>query len=77
MLGYIYGEGAWSGYTFSMMIQRSDVLDNTLERGVEFGLKAASPVGNLIGQVLFGWLSDIVGRKRMCKSGRPICFIRY
>jgi len=52
--------------------KRSDVLDNTLERGVEFGLKVASPVGNLIGQLLFGWLADVVGRKRMCKSGRSV-----
>ncbi|KIJ22348.1 hypothetical protein M422DRAFT_107654, partial [Sphaerobolus stellatus SS14] len=27
--------------------------------------KVASPVGTLIGQLLFGWLADIVGRKRM------------
>lgn len=31
------------------------------------GLKVATPAGNLIGQLLFGWLADIVGRKRMCE----------
>jgi len=49
------------------MNQTSDVLDNHLSRGVDFGLKVASPVGNLLGQVLFGWLADMVGRKRMCE----------
>ncbi|KAH9954294.1 phosphate permease [Russula dissimulans] len=39
--------------------------DNHLERGVDFGLKVASPLGNLVGQILFGWLADMVGRKRM------------
>ncbi|KAI0303634.1 major facilitator superfamily domain-containing protein [Multifurca ochricompacta] len=39
--------------------------NNQLSPGVDFGLKVASPVGNLVGQVLFGWLADIVGRKQM------------
>ncbi|KAG8219347.1 major facilitator superfamily domain-containing protein [Butyriboletus roseoflavus] len=29
------------------------------------GLKVAAPVGGLVGQVLLGWLADILGRKRM------------
>ncbi|KAF9234629.1 major facilitator superfamily domain-containing protein [Melanogaster broomeanus] len=29
------------------------------------GVKAATPVGNLFGQLVFGWLADILGRKRM------------
>ncbi len=33
-----------------------------------FAIKVATPVGNLFGQLLFGWLADVVGRKRMCKT---------
>ena len=28
----------------------------------------AAPIGNLIGQLVFGWLADILGRKRMCTN---------
>jgi hypothetical protein len=34
----------------------------------DLGVKVATPVGTLCGQLLFGWLADVVGRKRMCKS---------
>ena len=51
-----------------------DGSDNTLHPGVDFGLKVASPVGNLVGQVFFGWLADLVGRKRMCKCESSIWF---
>ena len=52
-------------------------LDNTLQPGVDFGLKVASPVGNFVGQIFFGWLADLVGRKRMCKCEQSICFTQY
>ncbi|KAH9989473.1 major facilitator superfamily domain-containing protein [Russula vinacea] len=39
--------------------------NNNLQPGVDFGLKVAAPIGNLVGQILFGWLADLVGRKRM------------
>jgi len=32
---------------------------------LDLGVKAATPIGNIFGQFLFGWLADIVGRKRM------------
>ena len=32
----------------------------------DLGVKVATPVGTLVGQLLFGWLADLVGRKRMC-----------
>ena len=33
----------------------------------DLGIKVATPVGTLVGQLIFGWLADVVGRKRMCK----------
>jgi PHS family inorganic phosphate transporter-like MFS transporter len=38
-----------------------------LNSNQDLGIKIAIPVGTLCGQLLFGWLADIVGRKRMCK----------
>ena len=32
----------------------------------DLGVKVATPIGNLFGQLLFGWLADVLGRKRMC-----------
>lgn len=31
------------------------------------GLKVATPVGSLVGQIVLGWLADFLGRKRMCE----------
>ncbi|KAF9565179.1 phosphate transporter [Agrocybe pediades] len=36
-----------------------------LNASQDLGVKVATPVGTLIGQVLFGWLADVVGRKKM------------
>lgn len=40
--------------------------NNTLNNAQSLGVKVATPVGTLVGQLLFGWLADVVGRKRMC-----------
>ncbi|KAG8900470.1 Inorganic phosphate transporter pho84 [Tulasnella sp. 403] len=37
----------------------------TITANQDLGLKVATPVGTLIGQLLFGWLADVVGRKKM------------
>ncbi|KAJ7496435.1 phosphate transporter [Mycena latifolia] len=49
MLGYVYGHGA----------------PGKLGVNQDLGVKVAAPVGTLCGQLLFGWLADIVGRKRI------------
>jgi len=40
-----------------------------LNTNQDLGVKVATPIGNLVGQLFFGWLADAVGRKKMCKSG--------
>jgi PHS family inorganic phosphate transporter-like MFS transporter len=37
-----------------------------LNSNQDLGIKVSGPVGTLVGQLLFGWLADMVGRKRMC-----------
>ena len=39
-----------------------------LNTNQDLGVKVATPIGTLVGQLLFGWLADVVGRKRMCES---------
>jgi PHS family inorganic phosphate transporter-like MFS transporter len=31
----------------------------------DLGVKVAHSVGTFVGQLLFGWLGDVIGRKRM------------
>ena len=50
MLGYLYGAAKGP----------------SLNSAQSLGVKVATPVGTFCGQLLFGWLADVVGRKRMC-----------
>ena len=42
--------------------------NHNLNENQSLGVKVATPIGNLFGQLLFGWLADVLGRKRMCMS---------
>ncbi|KAK7033002.1 inorganic phosphate transporter [Favolaschia claudopus] len=53
MIGYVYGARSAPG------------TPGKLSSNQDLGLKVATPVGTLVGQLLFGWLADIVGRKRL------------
>ncbi|KIK62381.1 hypothetical protein GYMLUDRAFT_41813 [Collybiopsis luxurians FD-317 M1] len=37
----------------------------SLSTNAGLGVKVATPVGTLVGQLLFGWLADVIGRKKM------------
>jgi PHS family inorganic phosphate transporter-like MFS transporter len=50
MLGYLYGHAPGP----------------SLNAAENLGVKVATPVGTFVGQLLFGWLADVVGRKKMC-----------
>ncbi|KAL5504081.1 hypothetical protein ACEPAH_8154 [Sanghuangporus vaninii] len=39
--------------------------NQALNQNQDLGIKVATPVGTLVGQLLFGWLADLLGRKRM------------
>ncbi|KAJ7478309.1 major facilitator superfamily domain-containing protein [Mycena latifolia] len=53
MIGYVYGHSPDQNCRPGL---------NTLQN---LGLKIATPVGNFFGQLFFGWLADVVGRKKM------------
>lgn len=38
-----------------------------LSANQDLGLKVATPVGTVFGQLVFGWLGDVYGRKRICE----------
>lgn len=42
----------------------------------DLGVKIATPIGNIVGQLLFGWLADVVGRKRMCMCTHLLLYTR-
>lgn len=78
MLGYVYGHTGEHAAPFIRCCCVKLSEGNQLNTNQSLGVKVATPVGNLVGQLLFGWLADLVGRKRMCQCyfmSKPITFI--
>ncbi|KAL6298543.1 inorganic phosphate transporter [Sparassis latifolia] len=56
MLGYLYG---------TVDAADPNLANRSLSSMQQLGIKIATPVGILAGQLIFGWLADIMGRKRI------------
>lgn len=74
MIGLVYGSDldqnhlrAPTPYLLVLITLANLLYIGQLTQWQSAGLKMATPVGNLVGQLLFGWLADILGRKRMCE----------
>ncbi len=65
MLGYVYGHSERTGAPLCLLFT-SCYVDQKLSANQDLGLKVATPVGTVFGQLVFGWLADVYGRKRMC-----------
>ncbi|KAK7051065.1 hypothetical protein VNI00_005177 [Paramarasmius palmivorus] len=69
MLGYVYGTGKPGQHINILSLILTQLVpfqgQEKLNANQDLGVKVATPVGTLVGQVLFGWLADMVGRKRM------------
>jgi PHS family inorganic phosphate transporter-like MFS transporter len=50
-----------------MLLTSLPASEQKLNKNQDLCVKVAGPVGSLFGQLLFGWLADTLGRKRMCK----------
>ena len=68
MLGYVYGHSKPLISLLPSTSSSSPPSEQALSTNQDLGVKVATPLGIFIGQFLFGWLADVLGRKRMCKS---------
>ena len=70
MLGYVYGPGELLPPSVPVIRPLTTQSGGKLTANQDLGVKVATPVGTLVGQLFFGWLADVVGRKKMCKYSR-------
>lgn len=70
MLGYVYGQYQRSSLTDQCTNSIGEIINCTLTPNQDLGVKVAAQVGTLFGQLFFGWLADILGRKKMCECER-------
>ena len=56
---------------YGLIVPHIRITGHALSANQDLGVKVAAPIGTLVGQLLFGWLADVVGRKRMCKFFLP------
>ena len=57
MLGLVYRES----------VVGTVITNGQLSPNLDLGIKASAQIGTFFGQLIFGWLADVLGRKRMCK----------
>ena len=67
MLAYVYYTSRSFAHNIKTYFHLYVCLASGLPTEADLGVKVATPVGTLCGQLLFGWLADVLGRKKMCK----------
>ena len=68
MIGYVYGQ-CMSSCRWLISYGISDTISaHGLSIRQDLGVKIATQVGTLCGQLAFGFLADRFGRRRMCTS---------
>jgi hypothetical protein len=72
MIGYVYGSGGpyfayVNPFPCSLSPLRAATPPLALTTKQDLCLKVATPVGTFIGQLIFGRLADVYGRRRMCE----------
>jgi PHS family inorganic phosphate transporter-like MFS transporter len=44
----------------------SNTNENEVPANIDSGLKISAAVGTMFGQLIFGWMADLYGRKKVC-----------